>query len=232
MKRVILFLINVFITINIFSQEKIDALNILEDFYSGKDVVLDDALSICQKASTENVENYILSYTALSTLMSTANNDEYKKMFDDFEKSILSIIIKNKNYQYLHLVTNYLYSKFSWQKDTFDLVSDLPSLYQLNYLENKDESSLLDMAIWYTSVANTKTIIWNSYIKENEKLIDSLNLTKIEKFNALLSYSIFYFKNLETDKGFEFLERAKEIYPESIHVAIIEINLMNGKGGW
>lgn len=109
-------------------------------------------------------------------------------------------------------------------------------LYQKNALFNRSEKSLLDMALWYISasvlVSNPSASVWNSFILNQEKFVGTLELTETEFFNVCINYSMFYMKNLDTEKGFYYLNLAKNVFPDSMLIAIIETNYKKGKVGW
>lgn len=242
MKKVNVFLINFIFCGILFSQEinqsvkfdiKNEALKIITEFYSGNTIPsIDYAIELTQISKIENLEEFILSYTALSTLMTIKNSSIYLEKLELFEKEIKPIIAKTKDENILHLYSNYLYSKLSWEKSNYKTIETLPNIYQKNAFYSKNKQSLLDMAIWYIFIANTNTSIINAFITKQEKLIENISLTDVEKFNTYINYSIFYMKTYNTKKSFYYLDKAKKIFPNGIITAIIETNYKNGKVGW
>lgn len=184
-------------------------------------------------------EDEILVYTALSTLIPALDSESasfFKEKIKNFEKRTKPLVSKTKDENILHLYSNYLYSKLGWEKANYGTIETLPVLYRKNALYNRSEKSLLDMALWYisaaVSVSDSSASVWSAFIIKQEKFIDSLDLSETEFFNACISYSMFYMKNLDTEKGFYYLDRAKEIFPNSVSLAIVETNYRNGKVGW
>lgn len=184
-------------------------------------------------------EDEILVYTALSTLIPALDSDSalfFKEKIRNFEKRAKPLVSKTKDENILHLYSNYLYSKLSWEKANYGIIETLPVLYQKNALFNRSEKSLLDMALWYISasvlVSNPSSSVWNSFILSQEKFIGTLDLTETEFFNVCINYSMFYMKNLDTEKGFYYLNLAKNVFPDSMLIAIIETNYKKGKVGW
>lgn len=190
-------------------------------------------------ASQFSFEDEILVYTAVSTLMPALDSDSalfFKEKIMKFEKRTKPLVSKTKDENILHLYSNYLYSKLSWETFTYGIIETLPVLYQKNVLFNRSEKSLLDMALWYISasvlVSNPSASVWNSFILSQEKFIGTLDLAETEFFNACINYSMFYMKNLDTEKGFYYLNLAKNVFPDSMLIAIIETNYKKGKVGW
>lgn len=190
-------------------------------------------------ASQFSFEDEILVFTAVSTLMPALDSDSalfFKEKIMKFEKRTKPLVSKTKDENILHLYSNYLYSKLSWETFTYGIIETLPVLYQKNVLFNRSEKSLLDMALWYISasvlVSNPSASVWNSFILSQEKFIGTLDLAETEFFNACINYSMFYMKNLDTEKGFYYLNLAKNVFPDSMLIAIIETNYKKGKVGW
>lgn len=242
MKKVNVFLISFIFCGILFSQEinqsvkiniKNESRKIITEFYSGNTIPsINYAIELTQISKIENLEEFILSYTALSTLMTITNSSVYLEKLKLFEKEIKPIIAKTKDENILHLYSNYLYSKLSWEKSNYKTIETLPNIYQKNAFFSKNKQSLLDMAIWYIFIANTNTPILNAFITKQEKLIENISLTDVEKFNAYINYSMFYMKTYNTKKSFYYLDKAKKIFPNGIITAIIETNYKNGKVGW
>lgn len=233
MKKVCIFLISLLFLGNYaFSSQK-DILNgLIEDCYSGEKVDINQVMQLCNSISKENVEDYILVHTVLSSAMPMVSMSQYKSMLHDFEKDMQQIINNTNDETLLHLYSNYLYSKFSWEESTTLIVELLQALYVKNVFYNKSKKAMLDMAIWYISASNSSTILWNSFIKQQEYLLNEENLTRVELYNAYISYSNFYMKTLDSKKAFEYLDKAIEIFPNGLMGAIIKNNYINGKIGY
>ncbi len=216
------------------TQKTTEAQKIVRDFYAGEPVSAEDVLLLVQDTSIENPHEYLLSHTALSTVIPVVEGERnlFVQKIREFEKSFKPFISKSKDAELVHLYSNYLYSKFSWEEHTLGLIEELPIQYQKNAFFSKDRRALLDMAVWYTSSAKSSTALWNAFVIQQEKLIEELALTDVEKFNACINYSLFYMKNLNTKKGFEYLEKARAIFPNGIMVAMIESNYADGRIGW
>ncbi|MCK9170707.1 MAG: hypothetical protein M0P01_09860 [Treponema sp.] len=235
MKKVSLFLSEVFFCITaVFAVTSSGrASEIMNDFYSGKAVNIAEAAALVEtSACGTDLNEYIKNCTVLSTLLVSDTDRTYVRLLTDFEKASRNKIYTSKNTETIALYAEYLYSKLSWEKSSFTIIEQLPVWYAKNVLLNNDKKSLLDMAVWYISAANDTTLLWNSFIKKQEYLIDDLDLSDIDRFNYYLSYSIFYMKMPDTKKGLSYLARAEQLFPDSIQAEIIEENYKRGRFGW
>ena len=89
-----------------------------------------------------------------------------------------------------------------------------------------NKEALVKLASWYIFPANEKTANINGFIEEAENYIDELE--EIDLFNACLWYSIYYMKNYNVNKGFDYLQRANRIFPRHVYVAHLWNNYKNG----
>lgn len=233
MKKGIVFLISLLFFVNEVFCSRVDKINqLIEDCYSGSEINIEEILELQNAITKEDINEYILIHTVLSIAMPVLGNVKYKETLDAFETSIRGTIAKTKDSVILNLYANYLYSKFFWLKNSTLIIEELQSIYVRNIFFNKSKKALLDMAVWYISAANSDTEIWNSFILEQEHLIEELELTKVELYLACISYSMFYMKTYNTLQAFSYLEKAKSIFTNGILTAIIEDNYKKGKIGY
>ncbi|AEE17416.1 hypothetical protein [Treponema brennaborense] len=218
--------------------------SIIEDFYSGNDIKINEAIAIYEKAKNainfeDLTEDSILEYLYASTILSTlyssglmpkyeelvnSLDDEIKKLINHFPQSLSS-------YDICMEYANFLYSQFSWKTNTGDIIMKLPILYRKASSLNKNNTDpLAKLSIWYISASNYTTSNWNGFIKLQEANISKLN--DVDKFNGYLWYSIFYAKNYNSEKSIFYLDQAKSIFPNSILTMIIEENYKKGIMGW
>ena len=92
-----------------------------------------------------------------------------------------------------------------------------------------NKEAKLKFALWTIFPCNSKTNNWNTFIKKCEKDIENLN--DYDKFNAYIQYSAFYMKNNDTAKGFMYLDKARELYPNNVLCSVLEKNYKDGKLG-
>jgi hypothetical protein len=235
MKKVSLFLSEAFFCISgVFAITPAGrASEIMNDFYSGKAVNIAEAAALVETSACGiDLNEYIKNCTVLSSLLVSDTDRTYVRLLTDFEKASRNKIYTSHDAETITLYAEYLYSKLSWEKSNFTIIEQLPVWYAKNVLLNNDKKSLLDMAVWYISATDDTTLLWNSFIKKQEYLIDDLDLSNIDRFNYCLSYSIFYMKILDTKKGSLYLARAEQFFPDSIQLAIIEENYKRGRFGW
>ncbi len=233
MKKAFVFLISILLLGNQAFCSRVDRINqLIEDCYSGSKINIEEILELQNTISKEDINEYILIHTALSSAMPFLGNTDYKEKLEAFEVSMKETIAVTKDAVILNLYANYMYSKFLWSKNSTSIIEGLQSIYVRNALYNKSKKALLDMAVWYISAANSDTGVWNSFILEQEHLIDELELSKVELYLACISYSMFYMKTYNTVRAFGYLEKAKLIFANGILTAIIEENYRNGKIGY
>ena len=120
---------------------------------------------------------------------------------------------------------DYLY--LSLAQGNAKAVHALPILYRkVLLLDKNNKEALVKLASWYIFPANEKTANINGFIEEAENYIDELE--EIDLFNACLWYSVYYMKNYNVNKGFDYLQRANRIFPRHVYVAHLWNNYKNG----
>lgn len=240
MKKVLFFLINLFIiVIQLFSDENY-YLKVLEKYYSAEntpkteilDFYIECSNKYMQNNSKKNLIDYINACTLLSTLYSSGEIPEYKTEVESLSKKIEKEL---KKYPFtseeLMSYADYIYSEFSWKKDTTYNVLVLPNIYRkIINLNKSNEEALVKLALWYITASKYSTSNWNSFILKQEAKIK--NLSNPDKFNGYLLYSMFYMKKYDIKTGIMYLNKAKELYPENPLTFIIEENYKKGKIGW
>ena len=120
---------------------------------------------------------------------------------------------------------DYLY--LSLAQGNTKAVHALPILYRkVLLLDKNNKEALVKLASWYIFPANEKTANINGFIEEAETYIDELEV--VDLFNACLWYSVYYMKNYNVNKGFDYLQRANRIFPRHVYVAHLWNNYKNG----
>ena len=120
---------------------------------------------------------------------------------------------------------DYLY--LSLAQGNAKAVHALPILYRkVLLLDKNNKEALVKLASWYIFPANEKTANINGFIEEAETYIDELEV--VDLFNACLWYSVYYMKNYNVNKGFDYLQRANRIFPRHVYVAHLWNNYKNG----
>lgn len=240
MKKVLFFLINIFfIVIPLVSEENLN-FKLLEKYYSAENIprnkILDFYLEYKNKYmennSHQNLIDYINACTLLSTLYSSGEIPEYQLEIESLSKR-LEIELKKYPFSSEELMSyaNYIYSEFSWKKDTTYNIFVLPNIYRkIISLDRSSEEALVKLALWYITASKYSTSNWNSFILIQKAKIE--NLSNPDKFNGYLLYSMFYMKKYDVKTGMMYLNKARELYPENPLTLIIEQNYKNGKIGW
>lgn len=240
MKKVVFFLINIFLgVISLFSEEKLN-LELLEKYYTAENIPKTEILDFYSKYkniymnnnSQENLIEYIKACTLLSTLYSSGEIPEYQTEIESVDLNLQNEI---KKYPFssieLMAYADYVYSEFSWKKDTTYNIFVLPNIYRrIINLDKSNDEALVKLALWYITASYYFTSNWNSFIAKQEAKIE--NLSNPDKFNGFLLYSMFYMKKYDVKKGMMYLNKARELYPENPLTFIIEQNYKNGKIGW
>ena len=240
MKKVLFFLINIFLGgLSLFSEEKLN-IELLEKYYTAENIPETEILDFYSKCkniytnnnSQENLIEYIKACTLLSTLYSSGEIPEWQSEIESVNQNLQNEI---KKYPFssieLMAYADYVYSEFSWKKDTTYNIFVLPNIYRrIINLDKSNDEALVKLALWYITASNYFTSNWNSFIAKQERKIEILS--NPDKFNGYLLYSMFYMKKYDVKKGMMYLNKARELYPENPLTFIIEQNYKNGKIGW
>lgn len=242
MRKATLFLISVLVSGILFAEDfnfqEIDFF--AEQFYSGNEIDIGECKNILLQSksefettkSTDTLFALIYCATRFSDFMTYYLSDENKEIILKTEKMFSPMARKSKDEKILNQYAKYLYSKIAWTKNNFGIIETLPALYERNLFYNNSKESKLLLAEWQTNSVTGFESNWISFIENSECLIDELPLSKIDLFNTYISYSIFYMKILDTKTGFEYLNRAEKLFPNSFSVAILGENFRQGRYGW
>lgn len=123
-------------------------------------------------------------------------------------------------------LADYLYQKLMLP-NSGSVILTLPIVYRKALLKDlENNAAKIKLACWYVFAANATTSNFNSFIEENEPLIDELNT--VDKFNAYITYSLYYMKVYNTDKGWMYLYKADALFPSHILVERLRNNYKNG----
>ncbi|MBQ9495088.1 MAG: hypothetical protein IJR50_05555 [Treponema sp.] len=213
--------------------------SVRSQFFTGQNVnieeyelFLDTFLDQCNLRDDNALIQILDSFNLYSNIQTLHAAKESSDRINKFEKQIHPYVQRSKNPNVIHEYASYLYSKISWSKNSFSVIEELPYWYKKNMrLENTGKAELF-YAMWLINAVNSKESNWISYIKQKESLIDNLELKRRDLFNCYLAYSMFYMKTLDTKKGFEYLNKAEQLYPNNYFSALLEINYKRGRYSW
>ena len=145
----------------------------------------------------------------------------------DIEKQITSFVKQQRLPSAFYVkFADYLYPKLMLP-NSGSIILTLPIVYRKALLKDlENNAAKIKLACWYVFAANATTSNFNSFIEENEPLIDELNT--VDKFNAYITYSLYYMKVYNTDKGWMYLHKADALFPSHILVERLRNNYKNG----
>lgn len=240
MKKVLFFLINIyFFATSLVSEENFN-LKLLDKYYSAENISKTEILGYYseykekyfQNKNIENLTNYIEACTLYSILYSSGQIPDLKTEIESLNEKLQNEL---NNYPFssevLMAYADYVYSEFSWKKDTTYNIFVLPNIYRkIINLDKSNEAALVKLALWYISASKYSTSNWNSFISKQESKIEKLS--NPDKFNGYLLYSMFYMKKYNIEMGMKYLNKARELYPKNPLTFFIEQNYKNGKIGW
>ncbi|CEM63067.1 hypothetical protein DWQ65_01600 [Treponema phagedenis] len=119
---------------------------------------------------------------------------------------------------------DYLYARLPENRK---VVFKLPVLYRKVLLQDsKNNEAKVKLACWYTFSAQETTSNTNSFIEENEALIEELSA--VDRLNAYIVYSLYYMKKYNTKKGWKYLQKAEELFPSYILTERLRANYKKG----
>lgn len=236
------------------SQDLIFLEELKKDYYEGKPSRLPDALTVFDKYEPlfkkENLvkiknQNILLAAIRSAEVVScylTVNASEYRTMSRllEAEKSLKRYLAYGKairqfseeeRAELLLAFSDYLFSQIPWNTKRVGVIMNLPVWYRkILLLESKNLQAKIKLVAWYShsvSYMYPQKIQW---IKKREPFF--ANMSKIDRFNAYVTYSMFYMRTLETQKAYEYLESAKKNFPQNSYVTFIEENYAKGKIGF
>lgn len=145
----------------------------------------------------------------------------------DIEKQITSFVKQRALSSAFYVkFADYLYQKLMLP-NSGSIILTLPIVYRKALLKDlENNAAKIKLASWYVFAANATTSNFNSFIEENESLIDELNT--VDKFNAYITYSLYYMKVYNTDKGWMYLYKADALFPSHILVERLRNNYKKG----
>ena len=162
----------------------------------------------------------------ISSIYSIGGMKNYSSLIEKLKVSVeLFMKAIEPNAKIYLKYADYLY--LSLAQGNAKAVHALPILYRkVLLLDKNNKEALVKLASWYIFPANEKTANINGFIEEAETYIDELEV--VDLFNACLWYSIYYMKNYNVNKGFDYLQRANRIFPRHVYVAHLWNNYKNG----
>ena len=123
-------------------------------------------------------------------------------------------------------LADYLYQKLMLP-NSGSVILTLPIVYRKALLKDlENNAAKIKLACWYVFAATEATSNFNSFIEQSESLIDELNT--VDKFNAYITYSLYYMKVYNTEKGWMYLYKADALFPSHILVERLRNNYKNG----
>ena len=162
----------------------------------------------------------------ISSIYSIGGMKNYSSLIEKLKVSVELFMKAIKPNAKIYLkYADYLY--LSLAQGNAKAVHALPILYRkVLLLDKNNKEALIKLASWYIFPANEKTTNINGFIEEAETYIDELEA--VDLFNACLWYSIYYMKNYNEKKGFEYLQKANRIFPHHVYIAYLWNNYKNG----
>lgn len=236
------------------SQDLIFLQELKKDCYEGKLSRLPQALVIFDKyeplLSKENLVKMKNADVVLAAIRSAeavscylaANASEYRTMSRvlETEKSLKRYLAYGKGYRkfskerrakLLLAFSDYLFSQIPWNTKRVGVIMNLPVWYRkVLLLDSKNLQAKIKLSAWYSHSASYMHPQKIQWIKKQAAFF--ANVSKIDRFNAYVTYSMFYMQILETQKAYEYLESAKKIFPQNPYVTFIEENYTKGKIGF
>lgn len=162
----------------------------------------------------------------ISSIYSIGGMKDYSSLIEKLKISVELFMKAIKPNAKIYLkYADYLY--LSLAQGNTKVVHALPILYRkVLLLDKNNKEALIKLASWYIFPANEKTANINGFIEEAETYIDELET--VDLFNACLWYSVYYMKNYNEKKGFEYLQKANRIFPHHVYIAHLWNNYKNG----
>jgi hypothetical protein len=220
----------------VFSQEtdrETDIDKIYYDFYAGStEDIHAAAASVLAGMREDDLPGYINSLKVLSALYSTGYLPEYENEINIIDASVAKRLKRTRLTSALCLAyADYLYSRLSWESNNTKTIMALPVWYRRALLlDPNNREANIKLALWYISAADENSGLWNAFIKQQEQNLDILG--EADRFNACLLYSMFYMKIYNVNKGFMYLDQAKNLFPNNPIPALIAYNYESGKLSW
>nr|WP_298678265.1 hypothetical protein [uncultured Treponema sp.] len=184
-----------------------------------------------KKRNREKENDLLILYLEYAKIVSTVYylgsiNHRFMQI-QDIEKQITSFVKQQRLSSAFYVkLTDYLYPKLMLP-NSGSIILTLPIVYRKALLKDlENNAAKIKLACWYVFAANETTSNFNSFIEENESLIDELNT--VDKFNAYITYSLYYMKVYNTDKGWMYLHKADALFPSHILVERLRNNYKNG----
>jgi len=145
----------------------------------------------------------------------------------DIEKQITSFVKQQRlSSDFYVKLADYLYQKLMLP-NSGSVILTLPIVYRKALLKDlENNAAKIKLACWYVFAATEATSNFNSFIEQSESLIDELNT--VDKFNAYITYSLYYMKVYNTEKGWMYLYKADALFPSHILVERLRNNYKNG----
>ena len=184
-----------------------------------------------KERNSENENELLILYLEYAKIVSTVYypgsiNHRFMQI-QHIEKQITSFVKRRALSSAFYVkFADYLYPKLMLP-NSGSVILTLPIVYRKALLKDlENNAAKIKLACWYVFAANTTTSNFNSFIEENESLIDELNT--VDKFNAYITYSLYYMKVYNTDKGWMYLHKADALFPSHILVERLRNNYKKG----
>lgn len=182
----------------------------------------------------EEENKLLVHYLEYAKVISTAyvfgSAQKYSRRVNKIDAEINSFIKKAKPNADVYLkLADYMYTKISLPHN-FNIISTLPVLYRKTLLKAHDKNeAMAKLAWWCVSAANETTSNFAGFIERAETHIEELNVS--DRFMSYIWYSIYYMKTYNVEKGLEYFNKAKAIFPNHLWLIALYDNYQKGKLG-
>lgn len=172
----------------------------------------------------------------LSSYYAFANDKNHLLLsIQEFDKRVEAILKGSSFSADVYLAyADYLYSKVSWEKKSAPIVQALPILYRRASIasDNPEQrvKAVTKLALWYANPANANTSLWNAFIEAQDENIELLSA--VDRFMGYLTMSMYYMRTYQVQKGWDYLGKAQEIFPDNMLIIIMQFNYSKGVFSW
>lgn len=179
----------------------------------------------------EKENELLVLYLEYAKVLSTAyifgGLNKYGRRIHKIDTEINSLLQKAKPNAEVYLkFADYLYTKISLPKN-FNIISALPILYRKALLKAHDKNeAVVKSAWWHISAADETTANFCGFIETAEEYIEELY--EADKFMSYIWYSIYYMKKYDTQKGWDYFNKAKELFPQHVLLTRLYTNYQSG----
>ncbi|WP_024469944.1 hypothetical protein [Treponema pedis] len=216
-----------------YRNEYIDADILFENLtYTEKELsLLFNSEHTSSNRNLEKENELLVLYLEYAKVLSTAyifgGINKYGRRIHKMETEINLLMKKAKPDAEVYLkFADYLYTKISLPNN-FNIISTLPILYRKVLLKAHDKNeAIVKSAWWHIGAANETTPNFCGFIESAEEYIEELH--EYDRFISYIWYSIYYMKKYDTQKGWEYFNKAKELFPQHVWLIRLYTNYQAG----